>query len=165
MALFGTGSPKIKTSGGTELALTYAKVLKDEPEWDTIYHENPISGERVLVRSKYHWIYEIELNLYKFAVPLTTYTALNAALYDEVQLFRHNEAEPVCDVDGNVVNFWFKEIIPYYLTTTDFKDGLILKFQSLGWVDLSKSLYGYIVDDESLDNILDDESGDSFVTG
>jgi hypothetical protein len=165
MALFGTGSPKIITSGGSEIALTYAKVLKDGPAWDTIYHENPISGERVLVRSKYHWEYEIQLNLYKFAVPATTFTTIYGALYDEVQLFRHNDGEPVCDVNGTTVSFWFKEIVPFYLTTTDYKDAAILKFVSLAWVDLSKSMYGYISDDETLGHIVDDETGSPFVTG
>jgi hypothetical protein len=164
-SIFGTGSPKIKTSAGADIALDNANYLIDRPVFDNIIHENPISGARVYLHKGYRWEIELLVHLYKFAVPATTFSTIYAALYDEVQFFRHNEAEPVCDSSGNVVSFWFKKITPFYLETVEYRDALKLEFVSLGYVDLSKSMYGYIVDDESLDNILDDESGDSFVTG
>jgi hypothetical protein len=137
MALFGFGSPKILTTALVEIALPHAVILKDEPEWDQILHENPITGKRLCVRNKYRWIFEVQIHLHEYAVPVTTFNKIYAALYDEVTLWRHDDGGPVVDSVGAVVKFWLSEITSFWLTNTNKEDAVILKFRSLGWVNLA----------------------------
>jgi hypothetical protein len=163
MAIWGSSYPKIKTSGNYEIELPYAKILKDEPDFDSIMHENVLTGSRVRVRTKYHWIFEVQINLYKYPSPAYSYNLLNTYLNDLVSLWRHRDWEPVCDVNGDEVQFWFKEIVPIFLTDVNFEDALILKFISMNWVDLSKERHGVIHDDETDAHISDDETGGGII--
>jgi len=165
MAIFGTGSPKIITSASVEITLTCAKVLKDEPVFDNIIHENPVSGERVFLAKGYRWEVQLMAYIYKDADPKALYTSINTALYDEVTYYRHLDAEPVCDSGGSPVTFWLKKITPVYVETVTYKDALILDLVSLKYVDLSKAVFGYISDDTTGGHLVDDETGGAITTG
>ena len=151
MAIFGTGRPKIITSADVSINLDYGKVLKDEPDFSlNIRHQNPISGDRVYVSRCYHWIYEIQLYLYKFAAPDVTYDLLNTALYDTVTLYRHRDSDPFKDESGTVCPFKFTELIPFYVETVEYRDALICKFESTKLIDLAFSSFGTLSTEEDI---------------
>ena len=79
---------------------------------------------------------EIKYHLYKEATPSTWYNTLVAALGDNdvtVQLATTNGAT-FKHSTGVAANFCLKEVIPGWLTTTDYKDVLTIVLESVDTV-------------------------------
>lgn len=163
--IFGQQSPKIVDGSSNHILLDYSVILKDEPEFRNLQQESPINGNRSFHHRGYHWIYEIRYHLFKEANPRTKFETLHALLGDtDLTLYRHRDTDPIQDSSGVDVAFFFAEIIPIYIETANYTDGLILKFKSLKFVDLTKSLDATLVT-ESTGETITAEDGESIIIG
>lgn len=143
--LFGSSAPKFifdPTGVNEEVLLDYAVVTKDEPKEDVIIHESKFTSYRVYnVKGKY-WIFECKLHLYKYNsvddgfTPKEKYEQIKSYEGKLGRLHRHSDGDYLKDSEGVGVNMVLEKVIPSYYKTTDYKDLLLLKFQSESYVDL-----------------------------
>lgn len=138
-SIFGIAEPKI-VSGATTVLLDHTDIIKNEPIYDVLVHESKISGNRIIYGKGYHWMFELRLNLFRYAVPLTKWNELFPFIHTEVTLHPHRDKDPFKDSDSDVVKFFFMEMIPRYLRQDIREDILILKFISTRYVDISRSI-------------------------
>jgi len=143
MGIFGTSVPKIKlaVSPSTIYTLNYAKILKDEPDNEYLVHQSVINGHKEFILKGTHWSFEVGINLFKESNPGTAYSGYAALLGKKFYLYRHSSLNvAIQDSSGTDVPFMLYEKQESYYQTTDFKDYLILKFQSCDYVSLEQSL-------------------------
>lgn len=131
----GTGTHSLNTE--MAVMMNYIVILKDEPEIDLIEHKSVINGHREFDYQGKHWIYEIRMHLYKCSNPRSKYEEIKQYEGSEVVLFRHSEAEPFKDANDDDVLFLITKIQEAYFDTTDYKDILIIRFESKDYIDLS----------------------------
>lgn len=138
--IFGTAAPKfVYDPEGTPATvyLDYVVILKDEPEIDLIENKSVINGHREFDYQGKHWIYEIRVHLCKYSNPRSKYEEIKQYEGDEVVLYRHRDADPFRDGSSNDVLFVITKIQEAYFDTTDYKDILIIRFESKDYVDPS----------------------------
>jgi hypothetical protein len=140
MSIFGALGPRIYTSTGVSIDLDHMTILKNEPETKSFVTKNNLTGLDGHVDRGYHWVYEIRINLFKYANAWAMYYKLLAALGTEVTLIPCHDHTYFKDSDGTVVYFLFSELQREYLTDVNKEDALRLKFISMGFVDISKLL-------------------------
>jgi hypothetical protein len=142
MSIFGTEGPRIITGADVTIDLDYAIVLKDEPEYKNLTHENEITGSRYFIQRGSHWLFDVQIHLWKYEGMPDPYDRLVSALYDDaIVVYKHRDGNPFQDSAGADVPFVLYELNPYYMTTTDYKDALILKFKSMKYVDIGRLSY------------------------
>ena len=138
--IFGTGSPKfVYDPEGTPVTvnLDYVVILTDKPEIDLVEHKSVINGHREFILQGKHWVYEIRLHLCKYADIRAKYEEINQYLGADVWLYRHREAAPFKDSAGDEVLFNIVSIDESYFDTPDYKDVLIIRFESKDYVNLT----------------------------
>ena len=138
--IFGISAPKfVYDPDGTPATvnLDYVVILKDEPEIDLIEHKSVINGHREFDYRGKHWIYEIRVHLCKYSNPRSKYEEIKQYEGAEVVLYRHSESEPFKDANDDEVLFLITKIQEAYFDTTDYKDTLIIRFESKDYIDLS----------------------------
>lgn len=133
MGIFGTTAPKFIFSG-TTVNLTYGIITKSEPVTEYIEQKSEITGNRDLISRGTHWTVEIRYHLYKHTTaptPAAFYTTLTSYKGKQVSLYLHADGAQFYTAAATDAHFVLKEITPFYLTTTDYKDALILLFESV----------------------------------
>ena len=140
----GNQAPKFAKTGGGVLLLDFFKNLKDEPIFDNLIHKSVINGSQNIVIKGYHWGFEGNVNLWKYANPAAKYNELYSYLYAVGQLYRHRDFNPIKDDSGTAVNFILNEIVPYYIPTDGIPnvnyDAAIVRFISTKYVDMSQDV-------------------------
>jgi hypothetical protein len=144
--IFGVDAPKFvyDPAGESEatVLLDYVVVLKDAPELDMITFEAD-NGHREFIHKGKHWEFEIRVHLFKYyeagglAAALAKYNEIKQYEGGDVWLYRHRDADPFMDGDGEEVLFSIISVDESYLDTTDFKDLLIINFKSKDYIDLT----------------------------
>lgn len=129
--IHGILAPKIITSGAVTINLDYVEVIKDEYEFINTKKKSRVEGKRTIINRGYHHNFHLRMHLYKHGSNAhDKYFELVGIIGDTVTLYRHRDGNPCKDPDGNNAEYVFIELIPYFITTSDYKDGLILKFKS-----------------------------------
>lgn len=137
--LYGDSYPKI-VAGVTTYNLDLAKVLRDEPQWFYIIHQSGLNQERTIKRKGALWVVELEYNL--FDCGSSIYDLTNAFIdlcYDNTSFYyyRHSDGQPYKDSGGSSVNFKLSKVIPFYKTTSDYKDALYMQIISTKYVKIA----------------------------
>lgn len=125
MSIFGTQEPRFIGSNGTTVDLDNARVLRNQPEYDTIINQSKLSGDRTVITRFRDWVFEVQIHLNKYgALAENKFNNLDSYLYDKVTLYRHR--------DGNAFDspFKFVSIMTFYLEKINYKDAAILTFIS-----------------------------------
>lgn len=138
--IFGTFSPKfVYDPSGTSVTvmMNYVVVLKDEPFVKVITNESIINGHREYHYRGKHWLYEVRIHIFKCSNPRSKYEEIKQYEGLEVALYRHRDAEPFKNSTGDIVPFVITSIKEAYWDTPDYKDVLIVTFQSKDYIDLS----------------------------
>jgi hypothetical protein len=138
-SIFGVDHPSFVKDAAT-VDLEHFEVTKDEPEDFSKKHQSVLTGKRTYVDKGEHWIFEGILNLWKYADPLTKYNeiwAYRKAVVDK--LYRRSDNEAIKDVDDNFVTFKLTQIVPLNLDGPEMADRLFLSFESVDFIDISKS--------------------------
>lgn len=145
-SIFGIEDPKIVLDDESEIIFYHSVVLKDEPDFLTLQQESIITGHREWIDLGEHWIFQIEVFLWKYANPVTFYIELMDLLYREVILYRRKDGSPFTNPEGEDALFRIDEVIPNYVRQTKYYDVLIITFVSVDPVtqpNLSKPLLFY----------------------
>ena len=134
--IFGEQEPKIITSSGTSIYFDHTIIVENKPVFNRIEHESKINGNRLFVNKGYHWVFKFKMNLFKYSDPLTKFEEIEGALFDNVTLYKHRDRDPFKDDNGDIVSFCFIELEPFYLDKLNFKDCLLLTFESTKFVKM-----------------------------
>lgn len=137
---YGTAAPKFVTQGGNSVLLNHARILSDYPEYDNNEQPSVVNGYINHIHNGYHWVYAIRIFVYKESESIAKSNELLPFLGSDVFLYRHREAYPFKDKDGNNVLFRVKEVTPGYLNTPDYKDVIDIVFKSTNYIDVRKSI-------------------------
>lgn len=138
-SFFGIAAPKFVHSSTTYL-LDHVVILKDEPETEFIRHESIINRHREWVPKGTHWIYQVNLLLFKYADPSAKYAELKALERANVsQLFRRRDGAPIKDASNADVEFRIDSINETYIDRYDYPDVLTITFKSVDYVEMEKS--------------------------
>lgn len=133
MGIFGTTEPKyITVVGSTTVALPYSQVISSEPSTDYVEQRSELTGERQFLPRGTHWVVEIQVNLWKYSspTPATKYATIAGHRGAKVYLYLHSDGNPFYKSAGVSAAFVLKEVSPKWVTDTDYKDILILRFES-----------------------------------
>jgi hypothetical protein len=137
MGIFGTTCPRFiyNHGGGGEVTvdLTYGIIQRSEPTTDYVEQRSAITGDRDLLARGTHWEVEVKYHLYKHTTaptPAGKYSTIATYKGRLVTLYLHADGAPFYKTGTTDALFVLKEITPFFLTTTDYKDGLILLFVS-----------------------------------
>ena len=144
--IFGLGYPKV-VNGVVTLLLNYFNVEQDEPEWEYITHESILTGKKTVTAKGYHWVFAGTYNLYKqgnLAAIKTKYNEIIAQYNQSVVLYRHVDGlvagdglgDPIGTPTGSIMYFKMTEYRPFYLTRSDYKDCVYIKFISQDFIKL-----------------------------
>lgn len=92
--LFGTTAPKF-VYGGTTVTMDYTIITKNEAIRDSILHQSIINGHtEEIIRGK-HWLYELQMYLFRVSTDEYTIAAKYAEMkkYEglDVKLYRHSD--------------------------------------------------------------------------
>lgn len=140
-SIFGIQSPKFVKGANTYL-LDHSVIIKDAPEQDIIMHESILNRHREFVIKGKHWVFEINLLLFKYGVDAQDkydeLKPLERTLVD--QLFRRKDGIAIKDSTNTLVKFFIDEITETYLNRWDFPDVLRIRFVSEKYVDMTKSV-------------------------
>jgi hypothetical protein len=139
-SIFGIDHPSFVKDAAT-VDLEHFEVTRDEPEDFSKKHQSVLTGKRTYVDKGEHWIFEGILNLFKYeANALTKYNEIwgyRKAIIDK--LYRRSDNEAIKDVDNNFVSFKLVHIVPMHVDGPEMADRLLLRFESVDFVDISKS--------------------------
>ena len=142
MAIWGTSAPKFiyDNGGGSEatVLLDYVVITKNAPSYSYIEHVAEIEGSKEFHKKGKHWAFELKMNLFKYASPVAKYDEIVAYEGLLVDLWQHRDGDAFQDSGSDNVLFILKEVIPFNLNQYEWKDGLILKFESTEFIDLSQ---------------------------
>jgi hypothetical protein len=121
--------------GETVVDLDYALVTDWNTEAEYIEHVSELDRDREFIPLRTGVKVTVMLNLFKYADPGVTYGIIRAFKGKEVTFYLCRAAFPfmVSDVGGLFVDalFCLKEITPVCLETAEYRDGLILEFESV----------------------------------
>lgn len=138
--IFGISAPKFvydPTGTPATVELDYVVVLNDKPEIDLVQHKSIIDGHREFTHRGKHWFYQIRVHLFKYVDPRSKYEEILQYQGSDVILYRHRDGDAIKDGAGNDVVFVITGVEEAYLNTPDYKDVLIVRFESKDYVDLS----------------------------
>ena len=138
MGIFGTTAPKFVYAhggGGSEVTvpLTYSTIVTSEPTTDYVEQKSSLTGDRALISRGTHWVVEIKVNLWKYTTsptPGEKYSTIAAYKGKLVSLWLHADGPQFYKSAGVDALFMLKEITPSFITDTDFKDVILLRFES-----------------------------------
>ena len=135
MSIHGTQGPRFIYHRGAgdavSVDLDFALVTELTPSTEYIEHESEIALDRALIFRAERWRVAITLNLWKYASPSTKYSTICAYKGKAVSLYRFRDGNPFRLNATTDMLFMLTDVVPVHLTTTDYKDGLTLVFESL----------------------------------
>jgi hypothetical protein len=136
MSIFGSKYPLIKRPGQVAIDARYSRVVKDEPETAAVINKAEIGGARYSFVRGQRWIFEIEINLFKYpdSGDLVFQRWIENLGATDFIIFRHYDGEPFTDENGIEVFFTLVEVKPFYLTQGRKYDRLLLRFVSNDFV-------------------------------
>jgi hypothetical protein len=119
--------------GEVVVDLDYSVVTAMTPHTEWLEHVDELSLDRCFVYRRTAWTISVALNLYKYADPEQKYRDIAAFIGERVSFYRHREAVPMraSPVTNADMLFVLKELVPFFITNTDYKDGLRLVFESV----------------------------------
>jgi len=140
-SIFGVQSPKVVFETAT-ITLDYSIIIQDRPVPDLILHESIINRHREWVVLGKHWVFEINLLLFKYTTGAAAkYAAVKAMEGGYVdQLFRRTDGVALKDSSSTLIRFLVEEVSETYLDTPDFPDILRIRFISENYIDITKSI-------------------------
>jgi len=137
VGIFGTTSPKFVYAHGeggeVTVNLPYSTIVTSEPATDYVEQKSALSGDRTFLPRGTHWVVEIKINLWKHTTsptPGEQYAAITAYKGMLVSLWLHADGEQFYKSAGVDALFLLREITPSFITDTDFKDVILLRFES-----------------------------------
>lgn len=157
--LFGTQAPKfIHDLGGPNqkiIEFDYVVITKDASDKRMLESESELDGHITRKLLGKHRIFEFRQHLFKYVKYFDLQTAIDK--YNEIKslegldgvLYRFRDGKPFKDKSNQNVLFTITNIEETYFDTPDFKDLLLITFESNDYVDMSKSIISpvYITDD------------------
>ena len=150
MSVFGKNEPKIKTSGDVEIEIDNVVVINDHPDVVVKTFIEQFSGHKEKRYYGRHWVYEIRVNLFKYADPATSYNTFKGVLFDEVTLWRHRDGDQFKKPDGDDAKFYVSNVDIKYLEQNNYNDYLIIKFESAEIVNVLENFDRFLIkEDES----------------
>lgn len=132
-----TGSGTHYYTAKHEILLDYLNITRDESVPDEIVHQSEVTGDRVFVRNKQHWITRLVINLWKYSDPTSKFREIFHYLGKDVSFYRFRDGDPIQDESGNDVLFRVVQVQPFHLDDTRTKDQLLITLQSKSWVNIS----------------------------
>lgn len=140
MGIFGLTFPRFQYLPDADpavavVSLTYGLIVRSEPMPEYVEQKSQIDSAREFIHRGTHWVVEIKYHLYKHTTaptPTERYTELVGYKGKEVYLWLHNDGSPFYTASSYTkALFCLKEVLPGFLTTTDYKDVLTLVFESV----------------------------------
>ena len=132
--IFGNAAPKFQVSA-TDVLLDYAVIEVDEIDYGNKLHESELARARSFQTHPRHHTFQVLIHLHRYQSPKAKYDEIVQHLNATVQLWRHRDGQAFQDTGSADADFIFIEYQRLYITTTDYADGLRLKFQSLETID------------------------------
>ena len=137
MGIYGTTESKFvyDHGGGGEVtvALPYSEIVMSEPSTEYLEQKSTLTGDREFIARGTHWTVEIKVNLWKYTspTPATKYATIMTYRGKKVCLWLHTDGNPFRKSAGVDALFQLKEVTPSWIVDTDFKDVLLLHFESI----------------------------------
>jgi len=132
--IFGNAAPKFQVSA-TDVLLDYAVIEVDEIDYGNKLHESELARARSFQTHPRHHTFQVLIHLHRYQSPKAKYDEIVQHLNATVQLWRHRDGQAFQDTGSADADFIFIEYQRLYITTTNYADGLRLKFQSLEAID------------------------------
>jgi hypothetical protein len=135
-SFLGTGIAKMiydrGGAGEVVIPLPHARDIRQEPVSEYIQNESELDTQRDSIFRGTHWRVEMVYHLYKEADPVTKYLVFATYKGTPVTLYLRDTGKPFSEQeDANTdALFILREMTPINLTSTDYKDGLLLTFES-----------------------------------
>lgn len=131
MGIFGTTAPRFIFHDGLSDEATVdidnARLLDAEPETEYVELISELDGSVSFHAPKVSWRVRILVHLFKYGNPSTAYSTFTALKGHFGTLFLHRDGSQFPDAS---TTFVVKDVSPFFLTTTDFKDAVVLLFES-----------------------------------
>jgi len=139
-SIFGIESPKVVFETATIL-LENSIILNDRSVKDVLIHESILDRHREIVVKGIHWLFEINLFLFKYGVDAQAkYDELKAMERGYVdQLFRRRDGSPIKYSTPADIRFVVDEITEYYIDRWDYPDVLNIRFLSENYINIQSS--------------------------
>lgn len=134
-SIFGVQAPKFK-SGETEVELDHIVIVRDEPDLDDTEHKSIITGYREWDKKGKHWIFEVEVYIYKYANPLTAYQNFKNYEFELVELWKRRDGNSFHNEDDEIVYFFIESMEELYLEHYQYPDVLRVRFLSQNPIDI-----------------------------
>ena len=139
--IFGIGSPRFiynhTLPGEVTVDLDNAKILDFTPETEYVEQVSLIDGQTERFSRGASWTVRILIHLFKYTDPTAIYQTIAGYIGKNVTLYMHRDGLPFLGSLMGDCLFTLKEVAPFFLTTTDFKDVAILTFEN---VEVSNAL-------------------------
>jgi len=148
--IFGTSYPKLKL-GTTIYELGKSLVDPSFAEPNLIEHKSIMNAFKSwrIKGSGDHASFRITMNLFKYESPRAKLEELIVLNHQYVKLMLHQDSGLwFQDVDGSDADFFISLMLPFYLQVSppNYQDRLLIELQSQKALNLTGSLYGYLVD-------------------
>ena len=131
MSLWGTTAPRFiyhdNVTGEATVELDNARVLDVEPVTDYIELVSQIDGTSEMEGRGTAWTVRILVHLFKYADPAAAYAAIVSCRGHFGTLWLHRDGNQFPDAQ---TTFTLKDVAPFHLTTTTFKDAAVLTFET-----------------------------------
>jgi len=143
--IFGTANSKF-VSGATTVDLP-SSVL--DPSYiipEVIEHQSVVSGKRNWIPLGYYSDFKLQVNLFKYDDPNTSFNLIESYKFSKVTFYPHKDGDPIKDIFGNESQLLISDIEAYYLTNEFQKDIAIITFLSDRYTRLTTLThlgYGY----------------------
>jgi len=162
MSIFGDNEPKIVTLSDVTINLDKTLIVKDEPDYRRIRQEDVVSSAGIIYNNTrgMHWLFWVTIHLFKYSTDHgDKFDALYDTLNKNVTLHRHRDKDSFKDSNGNVVPFYFAEIVPFYFDSPNYRDVLLLKFESTAFVDLQSTTFTTLIAEDETPITTEDGQG------
>jgi hypothetical protein len=141
ISIFGISYPKFIV-GATVVLLDHSVILQDKVIPDTVSTQSILTGHRDFTLLGKHWRFVTQLNLFRYSDPKVKYNEVKAYEGTTVdELYRRSDGLPFKDSASVPVKFRIVSINEGYLARTpDYKPMIEIIFESIEYVDITKSV-------------------------
>lgn len=138
---------KLKTTGGVPVYFNYSKMTATLQEPTNGLRENLNTGQRFGISKMHRATVQIFIHLHKENDPATKWATYLSHYGTEVYLYPDKDGDPFQNEWGEEMLFTLKDFNTFFDSSSEYRDLLILTFQSNENVDMShKGLTGYGTD-------------------
>lgn len=138
--IFGSGSAQMQQGTGSIVVLQHSNIVPEYIITDEKEHKSVLTGHKTFTTLGDYSKFRIDINLYKYDNPTTTFQTLYPYIHNNVYFWPHSDGKAISGSNNLPVEFHITDMKLSYLGDHLYRDLLSIEFEAVDYTDISKGL-------------------------